>query len=582
MFSIERMLDKHYPQLKKRPLVKKITLFTLRKLFHETYLNGIIEKHLDSKNFDFSANILQEFNFDYTFNKEQLNRIPPTGRVVIIANHPIGSLDALSILNTVGKVRSDVKIVVNSMLMQLKPLEDLFLPVNNMGGNTHKEDLLKIDKFLEQDEGALIIFPAGEVSRMTKKGVRDDTWNSGFLRIASKAQAPIVPIFITGRLSSSFYLLSKINKNLSSAFLVHESVKQKNQQAQIIIGETIPYVSYHLLSSQPLKTRVNLFKRHLYALNKEKKTLLQTEAPIAPAEDRIQLQKTIEQSPHLGSTPDGKEIYLYTYSKEQEIVLNEIGRLREVAFRAVGEGTGTARDIDNFDLYYTQLILWDKTDLEIVGAYRFCDTKSVIKEKGIELIYTHTLFDYDEGMNPYLEKGIELGRSFVQPKYWRKRSLDYLWFGIGAYLAKNPDIRYLFGPVTISNSIPSQAKDLLIYFYRLYFGSQENFARSKRPFQLTVQQKNEFAQYFSGDDYKKDLKQMKSMLSNFGSSIPTLYKQYTELCEPGGVIFLDFGVDPDFSDCIDGLVMVDISKIKPRKAERYIYSHQKQRPQATQ
>lgn len=178
-------------------------------------------------------------------------------------------------------------------------------------------------------------------------------------------------------------------------------------------------------------------------------------------------------------------------------------------------------------------------------------------------------------MNPYLDHGVELGRSFVQPKYWGKRSLDYLWFGIGAYLAKNPEIRYLFGPVTISNAIPAQAKDLLIYFYRLYFGTSSDFAKSKRPFQLTEQQREEFAQQFTGNNYTTDLKQLKSMLNHFGTSIPTLYKQYTELCEEGGVSFLDFGVDPDFSDCIDGLVLVDVTKIKARRAQRYIQSHLK-------
>lgn len=575
MFSIEHMLNKHYPQLNDRPFVKKSLLFTLSKIFHEKYLNEFINTNAHLIGFDFCAKVLEEFNFSYKIDPQQLERIPAHGRVVIIANHPIGSLESLALLKMIEKVRPDVKIMANRMLMQLKPLHDVFLPVDNMNGSTQKEYLERIDDFLEKEEGALIVFPAGEVSRMSKKGIRDGRWHSGFLRIASKAQAPIVPIHIKGRLSVGFYLLSMIYLPLSSPFLVHEMIKQKGKSINITIGEEISFASYHLLAQQPLRTRIDLFKKHLYAIGKGKKSLLQTESPIAHPEDRLELKQAIERSEHLGSTPDGKEIYLYQYDETDRVIMKEVGRLREVAFRAVGEGTGTKRDIDNFDQYYIHLILWDEKSLEIVGAYRFCDTKKIIKEKGIESIYTYTLFDYNEGMNPYLDHGVELGRSFVQPKYWGKRSLDYLWFGIGAYLAKNPDIRYLFGPVTISNAIPAQAKDLLIYFYRLYFGTSSDFAKSKRPFQLTEQQREEFAQQFTGNNYTTDLKQLKSMLNHFGTSIPTLYKQYTELCEEGGVSFLDFGVDPDFSDCIDGLVLVDVTKIKARRAQRYIQSHLK-------
>ncbi|MCR6555006.1 GNAT family N-acetyltransferase, partial [Aeromonas sp. CPF2-S1] len=176
---------------------------------------------------------------------------------------------------------------------------------------------------------------------------------------------------------------------------------------------------------------------------------------------------------------------------------------------------------------------------------------------------SHTLFGFEEKLLPRLEQAIELGRSFIQPAYWGKRGLDYLWFGIGAYLARYPQYRYLFGPVTLSGSLPPAAKDLLVSFYRQHFAPALALAPSRRPYPATPT-------LFEGRDYGDDLKVLKAGLDNLGCAIPTLYKQYAELCEPGGVQFMDFGIDPDFNHCIDGLVWVDVSRIKSHKRARYI------------
>jgi putative hemolysin len=148
-----------------------------------------------------------------------------------------------------------------------------------------------------------------------------------------------------------------------------------------------------------------------------------------------------------------------------------------------------------------------------------------------------------------------------------------LWLGIGAYLSKYPQYRYLFGPVSISGGMPLAARDLLIAFYRLYFSPDHAFAQSRRPYPASLPQ---VLAQFAGDNYQEDLVRLKSLLSNIGCSIPTLYKQYTELCEPGGVQFIDFGTDPAFNNCIDGLVLVDTTRLKPSRYQRYIAVHQPQ------
>lgn len=307
-----------------------------------------------------------------------------------------------------------------------------------------------------------------------------------------------------------------------------------------------------------------------YAINTEKKPWLSIitsspkEKPIAGAENRTRLEKAILQCEKLGETSDHKAMYLYRYNGRSPI-LREIGRLRELAFRAVGEGTNKRRDIDQHDKFYYHLILWDKDDKEIVGAYRFGDAKQ-LSEGHRNRLYSATLFHYGDAMQPYLEEGLELGRSFVQPKYWGKRSLDYLWFGIGAFLKKYPRYRYLFGPVSLSNDIPDAGKDLIVHFYQHYFNTSQTLATALIPYQAATNTDT----VFSGDDYKTDFAILKKRLKNMGASVPTLYKQYTETYKTGGVHFLSFSVDPDFNHCIDGLVLADLHQLKEKKRLRYM------------
>jgi len=273
----------------------------------------------------------------------------------------------------------------------------------------------------------------------------------------------------------------------------------------------------------------------------------------------------MKQCEHLGHTSDGKSIYLYQHVSCSPI-MREIGRLREIAFRAVGEGTNKRRDIDLFDSHYYHLILWDEEDLEIVGAYRFGDAEVLTQPDHPTGLYTATLFDYHQNDSEMFKQGLELGRSFVQPRYWGKRSLDYLWFGIGAFLNRYPKYRYLFGAVTLSNAYPQPAKDLIVQFYSTYFPPKFAEVECKLPYELGPNSLHTF----NGDDYKNEFKQLKHLLANMGVNVPTLYKQYSEISTEGGVAFLGFNVDPDFNDCIDGLVVVDMHTLTEKKRKRYL------------
>lgn len=567
MLNVQAVLEERYPGFFERSkLITTPTLAVLKMLTHEKEMRQFEQSFPNCVGLEFVEQVLNYFSFSYSVRHNERERIPTKGRVVIIANHPIGTLDGLALLKMVSEVRSDAKVVANDLLTNLKPLSPVLLPVNNMGTKGRKNDYQNITQHL-QDEGALIVFPAGEVSRMGPTGIKDSRWRPGFFNFASQTKSPILPIFIDARNSLFFYSLSLLSKPLSTLWLVRETFKHSENSVLMRIGELIDPGAYEEINL-PLKTKLRLFRKQVYRLAKDKPSLFRTQSPIAHPENRQQLKREIDACESLGATRDNKKILLYRYSPDSPI-MREMGRLREEAFRLIGEGTGLRRDIDEFDAYYMHIVLWDDSELEIVGAYRLIDTRQAIAERGIKSLYTATLFQYKADMEQVFQSGLELGRSFVQPKYWGSRSLEYLWYGISAFLIKHPQYRYLMGAVSISNSFSRAAKNLIVRYYQRYYGSHKQWLSCRTPFVIDAPSLQGIDAMFDGLDARQAFILLKEQLSHMGFSVPTLYKQYTELCNPGGVEFLGFNIDPDFNDCIDGLVVVDISHMAATKRKRY-------------
>jgi len=565
--SVEQVLTSKYPTFASKPApLRNSTLFILRRLIREQEINRFLDTHSHRSGFEFVDQVLDYFDFSYSMNNRDRMNIPSTGRVLIVANHPLGALDGLALLKLIGEIRRDVKIIANDMLMHFDSLSGLILPVDNMGKGTRKRDISRIVESLQNEE-AVIVFPAGEVSRASLTGIKDGKWNSGFIHFARKANAPILPIFMGGKNSSLFYGVSCLNRNLATLLLAREMFNQQATILPVQVGEPIPF---NQLDSLPVSNqeKAKLLKKHLYRIARNGRPLFITERTITHPQDRQALKQELRDSQLLGETGDGKKIYLFDYQPDSA-VMQEVGRLREVSFRCVGEGTGEKHDLDCYDPYYRHLILWDDEQLEIAGAYRIGEAAKLYGDPDSPL-YSSTLFRYNPSMTLYFEQGIELGRSFVQPRYWGKRSLDYLWFGIGAYLRQHPEIRYMFGPVSLSNTYPKRAKDLLVWFYRHYFSDSEQLARSLSPYTLDTETEQNIAILFNGEDYRENFRILKEQLEFLGVSVPTLYKQYSEVCEPGGVRFLDFGVDASFNYCVDGLVLVDMNYLKEKKRKRYL------------
>ena len=568
MLEIQAFLEGRYPNfVQKHQRVARTLGRFLGFLFYESRFQQFERDYPYLEGFDFIEQTLRYFDFNLRLTDKERARIPASGRVVIAANHPIGSLDGLALLHLVHQVRPDVKVVANEMLGAVKALQPVLLPVNNMGGGTPKSNLKNIRAHLEQD-GALIIFPAGEVSRFGPRGVKDGEWQSGFVKIAKATESPVLPIFVAGRNSLFFYSLSFLAKPLSTLWLVREMFKQSHNTVDARVGNPIPYPHYARLGVSAKKLSA-MFRKHVYRIARGGRPLFQSVETVAHPENRLLLKREIEASEALGVTGDGKQIVLCRM-QESPCVMREIGRLRELSFRAAGEGSGKPRDIDRFDRDYLHLVLWDSPNLEIAGAYRLGKAGEILQQQGLAGLYSNTLFHYGDEALPFLRQGLELGRSFVQPRYQNRKSLDYLWYGIGAFVNKYPHYRYLFGPASISALYGCDGIARICQFYGTYYPRPGLPVSAREPFQVEPALQQTLASEFNGGDHDEDFRALRDALAEKGLPVPTLYKHYAGAMQPGGVSFTAFNVDHDFGDCVDSLVLADLTKLKAKKRKRYL------------
>jgi putative hemolysin len=379
------------------------------------------------------------------------------------------------------------------------------------------------------------------------------------LHFARRSGAPVVPLKVNARNSALFYGASAVYKPIGTLLLLREAFARKPCRIELRVGRPRT-----LRPDLPRATQLESIRQALYAIGTRRETAPPDAEPLAHAVDRAALLAELRSLPCLGSTPDGKQIHAGPLAADS-LLLREIGRLRELSFRAVGEGTGRRLDVDAYDTWYDHIVLWDAEQLEIAGAYRAAHGRTVLDERGLTGFYTASLFDLGAELPARLAEGVELGRSFVAPRYWGTRSLDYLWLGIGAYLRARPDVRYLFGSVSISAALPVAAREQLVAYYARYHGTDSATAVALRPFRFLAT-----APCFGPLDAEQAYRVLRANLDALGASVPVLYKQYTELCEPGGARFLAFGVDAAFNNAIDGLIEVDLQRVRPKKRQRYL------------
>ena len=523
----------------------------------------------------FLTRALAELEVDYCVPEEELSRLPLGGGTIVVANHPFGGLDGMVLAHLLGGLRQDVRILANGLLARIPELHELFLGVNPFGGkDAPRQNLGAIREALRWVEhgGMLLIFPAGEVAHPDRRGiVTDPAWSPSIARLIRRAAVPVVPVHVQGRNSLLFQAAGLIHPLLRTALLPRELLNKKGQTISLRIGNMIErnklQESNDTTLIQQLRMRTylmgDLARPSNYRPQKEQAVL-----PLTSAQDPQVLQQEIAQLlPEQCLVESGEMEVWYARASQIPHLLQEIGRLRELTFRDVGEGTGNSSDIDLYDSYYLHLFVWQRERHELVGAYRLGLIDQILPHYGKKGLYTHSLFRYRRQLIANLPPAIELGRSFVQPAYQRSFSpLLLLWKGIGEFVLRHPHYRVLLGPVSISNDYHALSRQLMVAFLneKQLLPELARQVRARRRFRGIGRR-----WHSNGYAHLADIEGLSELIGQIegdGRGAPILLKQYLKM---GGKL-LGFNVDRHFHNAIDGLIMVDLPQTEARVLARYM------------
>ncbi|MEI7422251.1 MAG: GNAT family N-acyltransferase [Prolixibacteraceae bacterium] len=538
--------------------------------FHK--INDLYENVGQKQGIESIDAIIKYLNITLEFDENDLKKLPATGSFITVSNHPFGGIDGLLLVKLLSLVRSDHKVIANFLLKKVKPISEFVLAVNpfeNMpeAGSSIAGLKTAIDHL--QNGGVLSLFPAGEVStNYASSLITDREWLLSAIRFIKKSRVPIVPVYFHGTNSPLFHLLGKIHPSLRTAKLPSEVFNKRDKTIRVRIGNPIS------VREQNNFTDIHQFGRYLrsktYCLDSgtEVKHFFDYSLKSKPRPDEIiqpQPQILIEKE-FAWLKKEGLLFRMKSYevycapSISIPIILSELGRLREITFREVGEGTNRSTDIDEFDLYYHQLIIWDTESKKIAGGYRIGLGAEILEQYGVRGFYTHSLFKMRKGFQGILQQSVELGRSFVVSEYQRKPlPLFLLWKGILYFLLKNPEYRYLIGPVSISNTYSQISKELIISYIMANCCDYDKAAlvRPRKRFKVKTND-------IHLNEAMKHLTSQLSSLDKFigdvdrnNNGLPVLLKKYLEL----NAKIIAFNIDPKFNDCVDGMILLDIFDI---------------------
>lgn len=515
----------------------------------------------------------------YDVSDADLVRVPAAGPAVVVANHPFGGVEGLVLGALLSRRRPDVRIMANYLLSAFEPLQQMFLFVNPFGGPgaaaASRAGLREAIRWVEGG-GLLAIFPAGEVASLNLRrlSVTDPTWNETAARILLRTKAAAVPVFFAGNNGPVFHLAGLVHPRLRTALLVRELVNKRSRTLMVRVGDAIPGARLAELGGEQDVTRYLRERTFNLARRDYSARIVQQRAsgldPVADAEPVEAIEAELAALPGESWLADSGALRAFI-ARAGEIprVLQEIGRLRELTFRAAGEGTGKARDLDEYDASYLHLAIWDTEKKQIAGAYRLGPTDEILPRKGIEGLYTSTLWRYKPELFARMGPALEMGRSFICQEYQRSfTGLMLLWKGIGQLVVRHPRYRVLFGPVSISADYQHASRALITQFLKANHALSEwaHLARPRRPFRAR-RWKPAGSQ---GQPWAtRDMDTVSTFVADLepdAKGVPILVKQYLRL---GGKI-LSFNVDKDFADVVDGLIVVDLAHTERRTLERYL------------
>ncbi len=542
--------------------------------------------------FAFYQGLLRRLNVGIQVEPRLLQRIPPSGPLMAVANHPLGVLEGVALLYLLSQVREDSRAMANYLMVRVPQLRDAVIPVDPFGGPaataSNLAGMREALRWLRRG-GALGVFPAGEVSYWNPREgrVEDPPWNPNVAALARRTGATVLPVYFRGSNGLAFQLAGLMHPRLRTLQLAREMLGKKNHQIEVRIGTPI---SAETLSEWGSDMEcIQMLRRCTYLLgersNKQSDNsasgyrlsgkagpfLARPVAIVGPGDVLTREVDSLGEGALLARV--GNLSVHAVKAQECPFVVQEIGRLRELAFRAVGEGTGKPRDLDTFDEHYQHLFVWNEESREVVGAYRAARIREVLDKKGQRGLYLTRLFRFEPGFFAQLGPALELGRSFVRQEYQRSPvALMMLWKGIAAYVARHPECTRLIGPVSISNAYSQCSRQILVDFLREYTQGHPlcNLVRPRNPFRprrlrgwhpdLTRTLAREL----------EDVSSLIAEIESDGKGVPILLRQYLKL---GGRI-LAFNVDPHFCNALDGLIVVDLLETDPKALSRYMGKEQ--------
>jgi putative hemolysin len=564
-------------QLEKYGFIGTFIGWLLMKILKISTLNKIYKRNKHLNGIAFLDGILEDFQIKFEIPEEDLKRLPKDGPYITISNHPLGGIDGILLLKLMLEQRKDFKIIANFLLHRIEPLKPYIMPVNPF------EDRKDVKSSLSGFKSAILhlrdghplgIFPAGEVSTYRDgKLVVDKPWEEAAMKLIKKAEVPIVPIYFHAKNSKLFYKLSKISDTFRTAKLPSELLTQKRRTIKVRIGKPISVNDQK--EFETLDDFTEFLRRKTYMLSnafEDKPKILDnissslktTKTPkniVTPVENGLMI-KEVEALRENDSRLLQSKNYEVFLAQADNIpnILREIGRLREITFREIGEGTNEAIDLDVFDNYYHHMFLWDNEKNRLVGAYRMGLGSQIYKRYGIDGFYLQDLFRFEPELHKMMSQSIELGRAFIVKEYQQKpMPLFLLWKGIVHTTLRYPEHKYLIGGVSISNQFSNFSKSLMVEFMKSHYYDPyiAQYVHPKKEFKVKLKDADKD---FVFDEAEADLNKFDKFIDEIEPGalrLPVLLKKYIKQ----NARLVAFNVDPLFNNSVDGLMYIRIADL---------------------
>ncbi len=547
----------------------------LLKILRISKLNEIYNKHKNKKDIVFLNAILNEIQIQFEIPEEDLKRIPKDGAFISVSNHPLGGIDGILLLKLLAEKRPDYKIIANFLLHRIEPLKPYVMPVNPFEDRKDAQSSVAGIKnaLLHLKSGApLGIFPAGEVSTYKdEKLIVDKPWEESAIKLIHRAKVPIIPIYFHAKNSRLFYFLSRLSGTMRTAKLPSELLTQGSRVIKVRIGKAISVKDQEVyeniddfhgfirkktyMLANPFHGQGPLIKTPNLKLAKQPKEII---APVLTDKMIKEVENLRDNDLRLLQSKN-YEVY-FAPSNDIPNIIREIGRLREITFREVGEGTNNAIDLDEYDNYYHHMFLWDTAKNLVVGAYRMGLGKKIFKHYGIEGFYINTLFRLEPELYDMMEQTIEMGRAFIVKEYQQKpMPLFLLWKGIVHVTLRYPEHKYLMGGVSISNQFSNFSKSLMIEFMKSHYYDPylAQYIHPKKEYKVKLKDADKD---FVFDESKADMIKFDKIIDEIEPGnlrMPVLLKKYVKQ----NARLVAFNVDPKFNNAVDGLMYIRIADL---------------------